>query len=227
MLELGKRDLVGGGQLAMSLFEANRAFFGIDIAQMCIERPEKIRSLLHRCVAFYQKGAIQPIPTAAVVEAASIEDGFNLIARGRHIGKIMVNFPDRPMLLATDSIRSPFSLRADASYLLVGGLGGLGRSVSTWMAEHGARNLIYLSRSGGKGQHDASLVEELAAAGCTTQIITGSVTNQHDIRRALEEARMPIAGIMNATMVLRVSLSTPYMESANTNAVIRAECLPT
>ncbi len=31
-------------------------------------------------------------------------------------------------------------LAPDASYLIVGGLGGLGRSVAHWMVDHGAKN---------------------------------------------------------------------------------------
>ena len=35
-----------------------------------------------------------------------------------------------------------------AHYILIGGLGGLGRFICTWMAEHGAKNLNVISRSG-------------------------------------------------------------------------------
>ena len=44
-------------------------------------------------------------------------------------------------------VRATFNPKA--AYLLVGGLGGLGRAVSLWMAERGARHLTYLSRSAG------------------------------------------------------------------------------
>lgn len=40
MLEIGKRDFIGRGMLSMDLFEANRAFFGIDLARLGVERPE-------------------------------------------------------------------------------------------------------------------------------------------------------------------------------------------
>jgi len=35
-------------------------------------------------------------------------------------------------------------LRSDASYLLVGDLGGIGRAVASWMVEKGARHLVFL-----------------------------------------------------------------------------------
>ena len=43
MLEIGKRDFIGYGMLSMHLFEANRAFFGIDLAQLGVEKPEVCR----------------------------------------------------------------------------------------------------------------------------------------------------------------------------------------
>lgn len=40
MLEIGKRDFIGRGQLSMDVFESNRSFHGIDMAQMTVEKPE-------------------------------------------------------------------------------------------------------------------------------------------------------------------------------------------
>jgi hypothetical protein len=36
----------------------------------------------------------------------------------------------------------------DASYLLVGGLGGIGRAIASWMVENGAKYLILVNRGG-------------------------------------------------------------------------------
>jgi shikimate 5-dehydrogenase len=32
--------------------------------------------------------------------------------------------------------------------LLIGGMGGFGRAIATWVAEKGAKNLAFISRSG-------------------------------------------------------------------------------
>jgi NADPH:quinone reductase-like Zn-dependent oxidoreductase len=39
MVEIGKRDLIGRGKLRMDIFEANRGYFGVDVAQICAEQP--------------------------------------------------------------------------------------------------------------------------------------------------------------------------------------------
>jgi NADPH:quinone reductase-like Zn-dependent oxidoreductase len=43
MVELGKRDFISHGILNMGLFEANRAFFGVDLAQVCKDTPEVLK----------------------------------------------------------------------------------------------------------------------------------------------------------------------------------------
>ena len=69
--------------------------------------------------------------------------------RGQHIGKHCVSIRETTEVsnLEGKFRGQPKSLRlhASAAYLLVGGLGGLGRAISVWMVEHGARHLIFLS----------------------------------------------------------------------------------
>ena len=39
MIEIGKRDLIGRGNLSMDRFEQNRSYVGVDFAQICTDRP--------------------------------------------------------------------------------------------------------------------------------------------------------------------------------------------
>ena len=49
---------------------------------------------------------------------------------------------------ATPSKVTKKILRSDGTYLLIGGTGGLGRSMAKWMVDNGAGNVVLLSRSG-------------------------------------------------------------------------------
>lgn len=96
------------------------------------------------------------------------------------------------------------TFKSEAAYLLVGGLGGIGRAVSNWMVENGARHLIYLSRSG-RSQSNNAFIEELQAQGCQPVIINGSVSNIGDVERAIAASPKPISGVINLGMVQKVS----------------------
>lgn len=95
-----------------------------------------------------------------------------------------------------------FSFRAEISYLLVDGLGGLGRSIAMWMVENWVKHLIFLSRSGGKKQKEIALVKALEVSTCTVDVVTGSVTEMDDVVRTVNQARAPIAGTIQLSMVL-------------------------
>lgn len=107
----------------------------------------------------------------------------------------------------------------NVSYLLIGGFGGLGRSVATWMVEHGARHLVFLSRSA-KSPDNEPFVRELEGyPGCTVTTFSGDVSKPEDVLAAVKGAPKPIAGVFQLSLVLRVSNTaaslTPIRE-ANT-----------
>ncbi|KAL8697590.1 MAG: hypothetical protein Q9201_007051 [Fulgogasparrea decipioides] len=203
MLEIGKRDFIGRGMLSMDLFEANRAFFGIDLARLGVERPEACRILLDQCVEFYRQGAIGPIKPMKVFNATNIVEAFKYMQKAQHIGKIVVTMPKDPHDLSVTAVKQDLHLDPGASYLLVGGLGGLGKAISTWMVERGARNLIFLSRSAGKSQGDRRFFRELEAQACSVQAVCGSVHHLEDVERTVKSAVAPIAGVMHMSMVLK------------------------
>lgn len=53
------------------------------------------------------------------------------------------------------------------SYIIAGGLGGLGRSAARWMVGMGAQHLVLISRSGPKSTAAFDLVKGLEG-GCTS-----------------------------------------------------------
>lgn len=154
----------------------------------------------------FQKGRISPIRPVEIFDAVSPYSAFKYMQPGQHIGRICMTIRESPEStnLGGTVLDRPkiLQLNDKASYLLVGGLGGLGRAISTWMIEHGARHLIYLSRNAGSGPDDESFVHELNSMGCQAQLIQGSVTNPEDVTRAVKGATCPLKGILQMSMVL-------------------------
>ena len=229
MVELGKRDIIGHGRLAMDVFEKNRAFFGVDLSAISDKRPEVLTKLLGKMMGFYQQGWIRPIGPTTIFEANNVEMAFREMQKGHHIGKHVVRIPEDASSLGTSSVVEELRFRPDVSYFLPGGLGGLGRSISTWMVERGARNLVYLSRSGGTKPEDKALLEELAAAGCDAQAFQGSVGNIADVEHAVANAHFPVAGVLQMSMVLKVSkLPSPWQVKYHLlTTMFRTACLRT
>lgn len=109
--------------------------------------------------------------------------------------------------------------REDVSYLLVGGFGGLGRSIATWLLEHGARNLVFLSRSA-KSTENKSFIRELESyPGCTVKVVSGDVCKPEDVLKAIHAVPKPIAGVFQLSLILKDN-STAEMTWEEWNDVI-------
>ncbi|KAL9132080.1 MAG: hypothetical protein Q9217_000116 [Psora testacea] len=206
MVEIGKRDLIGFGKLDMNPFLANRSYCCVDVDAFR-EKPIILHRALQSVLDLFEKGHIGPIRPTKVYDAALTCDAFRYMQRGQHIGRICVSIRDSSETRSLGSgilaRRTSLELDEEASYLLVGGLGGLGRAISTWMVEHGARHLIYLSRNAGVACDDQLFVGELTSMGCQVQVMRGSVTNMEDVQQAVSEAARPLKGILQMSMVLR------------------------
>jgi hypothetical protein len=98
---------------------------------------------LKQIVELYEQGHIKPIHPITQFESSKIEDAMRFMQKGNHIGKIIVTMPETPEELPTKSRKPTFELSQHASYLLVGGLGGLGQAIAVWMAEAGATESEY------------------------------------------------------------------------------------
>jgi NAD(P)-dependent dehydrogenase (short-subunit alcohol dehydrogenase family)/aryl carrier-like protein len=151
-----------------------------------------------------------------VFDGTKIEDSFRYMQKGQHIGKIVVKIPESegPESLPITGKSQPLLLKPNGAYLLIGGLGGLGRAIANWMVECGARHIIFFSRSAGKGEDDQQFFKELESQGCAVQAVAGDVTKLQDVEDAVSNAIKPIIGVLQLSMVLRDGpfLKMPYKD---------------
>lgn len=99
-------------------------------------------------------------------------------------------------------------ISSEATYLVSGGLGGLGREVATWLVSRGARYLILLSRSGPRTPEAFDLLAKLREDGIHIETPACDVSNMTSLRAMILDCstRMPpIKGCIQASMVMTVS----------------------
>lgn len=134
MVEVGKRDVLGHGQLSLSPFVANRTFSCVDANEL-IKNLCKTERALEQTVKLYEGGHIHPIRPVTSFDAVNVEDAFRYMQQGQHVGKIVIKFPQQDALPLAPTVPEP-SFKGDSSYLLVGGTGGLGKAIASWMVGH-------------------------------------------------------------------------------------------
>jgi phthiocerol/phenolphthiocerol synthesis type-I polyketide synthase D len=114
--------------------------------------------------------------------------------------------------------QSELTLRPDASYLISGGLWGLGFEAARWLAERGARHLVLLGRSSlppretwASLQTDSRLgrqvagIRELEEAGVDVQYASVDVGDEQQLAGFLRAYRarqpLPICGVLHAASI--------------------------
>ncbi|ERF69170.1 hypothetical protein EPUS_01127 [Endocarpon pusillum Z07020] len=186
LVELGKRDLVACGQLDMQPFLANRSYCCVDITQFIRDKPEKRGRMLERCLDLYRQkkpGPFSQLPFST--HASRHQDA-------RRYSQIKV----RPRA-------HPISFDPQASYILTGGLGGLGKAIAIWLVHRGARNLEFLSRSAGLTDDSKEFFAELESMGCHVPAIAGIPQSLADVEAAISKATGPVKGLFHVAMALQ------------------------
>ncbi|KAL8802210.1 MAG: hypothetical protein Q9200_006667, partial [Gallowayella weberi] len=91
------------------------------------------------------------------------------------------------------------------AYIIIGGLGGLGRYTCSWLVEHGAVSLYAISRSGISSPEAQELYDNLNSKdGIKLEVIKADACDRTSISAILSAIRTktPIKGVINMAMML-------------------------
>lgn len=199
-VEIGKSGLLTPEQAAA--LGQNRQYFIVDWTTEALENPALIRSLLDSVLAAMAEGLLKPLPHR-LFGFEDAQAAFRLMAQAGHIGKIVLVDGSAQVEAA------PVAIRGDATYLITGGLRGLGLLAGEWLAGQGARSLVLAGRSA-PGEKECTQIEALRSAGCRVLVVQADVARREDVERLLAtiansppgEAMAPLAGVVHAAGVL-------------------------
>lgn len=107
-------------------------------------------------------------------------------------------------------------LQPSASYIIVGGTGGIGLDLAGWLPSKGATHLILVSRSGASSEKAKQTVQELMANGITVEVCCCDISSQADVTEKLGPVlrQMPaVRGVIYGALALRVRLPNPRQSS--------------
>jgi NADPH:quinone reductase-like Zn-dependent oxidoreductase/NAD(P)-dependent dehydrogenase (short-subunit alcohol dehydrogenase family)/acyl carrier protein len=202
-LEIGKRDYYDNKQLGLRPFLRSLSFSLVDLRGMIARRPELVGELLRELVAMFEAGELQPVPVRAF-PASRAAEAFQHMAQAKHIGKIAFVMKDPEARLVAGGREAGIPVRGDRSYVITGGLGGLGLSVSRWLVERGARHLLLVGRRG-PGEEAKRAMVAMEEAGASVLAVQADVSKADEVARiaaALDRGMPPLGGIVHAAGVL-------------------------
>ena len=196
-VELGKRGIWEPSRVAALRPEA--AYFIVDLADLVRDSPADFRPILAAAGTAIAAGTFRPLPVR-IFPRDRTQAAFRLMAQARHIGKVVVSGESDRAGIAQD----PFRADPASSYLITGGLSGLGLRTAEWLADRGARHVALM----GRGQPDAGSrrkLEALRETGVQVLVCLGDVAEPRDVDRVLGEIRAalpPLRGVIHSAGVL-------------------------
>ncbi|KAJ5135703.1 Acyl transferase/acyl hydrolase/lysophospholipase [Penicillium bovifimosum] len=208
-IELGKRDITTNSRLEMAHFNKNLSFSSVDLGMVREKRPQLTKRLLRDVFKLFVDTNAQERWPVTTIPISEVETGFRALQGGQVVGKMVVQFTDDSMVKVHPARRDENLLRADASYIIVGGTGGIGLDIATWLPEKGAKNIILVSRSGPKTEKAKETIQDIIRQGVNVEICCCDVADKKSVEHNLVPllARMPPArGVVFGAMVLRDTL---------------------
>jgi acyl transferase domain-containing protein/NADPH:quinone reductase-like Zn-dependent oxidoreductase/SAM-dependent methyltransferase/acyl carrier protein len=190
-IELGKTDVLSDAQLTdfPGVF-----YYPVDVGEEVDKNPNFFGTMLKDVIEDIANVRIM-CPPIKDFSFERVIDAFHFMEAAGHIGKIV---------LARNRFSSEGKLDPGASYLITGGLGGLGLLFAEWMAKNGAGCIVLTSR---KPPNDAAkkAIEALREMGADIVVELGDVSNQNDVKRIIGKtiaSSKPLRGVIHAAGLL-------------------------
>ncbi|KAF1993246.1 putative polyketide synthase [Amniculicola lignicola CBS 123094] len=207
-VEIGKRDIQSNKRLEMENFGRAISFMAVDLIHLGMYKGRVMSRVINECLRLLNEQIVEPIQPITIFPISDIQRAFRRMQAGKHLGKIIIR-PNPDDLVKVVSQKKAVRLPPNASYLLVGGLGGIGRSIAQWFVQHGAKNLLILSRSAASQTNTREFVRQLNSAGCKTLIKNCDISDHTSLSQVIIECSTvlpPVKGVVQAAMVLNDSV---------------------
>ena len=189
-IEIAKRDI--WSPEAMASARPDVAYHILAVDRLMVDEPERVGLALRALLARVAAKELRPLPYVAY-SLGEARLAMRRMQQARHIGKIVLTVPANAQI------------RPGSTYLITGGLGGLGLAVANWLADRGASHVALNGRRAPNALA-VTAIASLRARGVSVEVIEADIARASEVDRLMEEieARMPpLAGVVHAAGQLR------------------------
>lgn len=202
-VEVGKTDIYQRNQLDMEPFDKNIRFAAVDLTVLASRRPAVLQKVLQDVFRHIQAGHMSPLPVTSM-QLGEIEQAFRSIQMRKHTGKIVLESGPDAIVKAR---KQPLKVKSNGTYVIFGGLGGLGKHLCRFLLARGARYIAVASRRALGDEEKAAFQAEVTTPGSETlvKVMKCDITVASEVSGALADLKKdwpPVVAIFNLAMVL-------------------------
>ncbi|HME78994.1 MAG TPA: sulfolipid-1 biosynthesis phthioceranic/hydroxyphthioceranic acid synthase [Mycobacterium sp.] len=201
-VEIGRHDVYANTRLGLFPFHRNLAFHYADLTLMSKSHPKRIGDLLGKVYKLVADGEL-PLPETTHYPLGDAATAVRAMSAAEHTGKLVLDVPQSGQ---TDVVVPPKQARVfrqDGSYIVTGGLGGIGLFLAEKMAAAGCGRIVLSSRSQ-PNPKALETIELMRAMGADIEVECGDITQVGTAARLVGVATatgLPLRGVLHAAAV--------------------------
>ncbi len=202
-LEIGKRDLYANSRIGLRPFRNNLSYFGIDADTLIVERADLARAIFQKVIRHFAAGELRPLPFQAVPISRAAE-AFRSMQQSKHVGKLVIS-TQLEQAESVPVVRFKKPVKAGATYLVTGGLGGFGLATAEWLVEQGATSLALIGRRGAVTEEAIAGVARLERMGASVRAFAADIADADALAKVLATIRAemaPLTGVIHSAAVI-------------------------
>ena len=202
-VEIGKRDVYEHTRVDLYPFRRNLAFYYADLLLMSTSAPDKIGNLLRTIYSSIADGSL-PAPEYSVRPLSEADSAIREMSAAQHTGKLVLTLPHGQQTGVAVPPTKAAVFRKDGSYIVTGGVGGLGLFLAAVMASAGCGRIVLSSRSEPNPQAQKT-IERLRSNGADVVVECGSIADPGTAVRLVTAATatgLPLRGVLHAAAVV-------------------------
>ena len=190
-IEIGRLNILSDEEMKQTRPDVDYHVLSLD--ELKREEPDRVGRTFRALMTRFAEGELTPLRHTKW-PMAEMGDALQYMGSARHVGKLVLTVP----AFARNA------LDADRTYLITGGLGGIGCAVATWLVERGAKHIVL---NGRRDPDESALrtIEELHALDCEINIKIADMTQTSQIDAMLHDIELempPLGGIVHSVGVL-------------------------
>ncbi|KAJ5291696.1 polyketide synthase [Penicillium angulare] len=205
-IETGIQSNASNGLIPSFGIKKNVTFIVFNVHHTVTERPAVFRRDLEKVMGLFAQRKLHSNPNIRTCDISKVKDVFEKVQKGNDSDKHVLSVSSESEVQAIIDNRPSFRMKNYETFVIAGGLGGIGRASARWMAARGARNLVLLSRLGPRNESGIQLIEELKTMGVRVETPACDITDIHAMRVVFEKLTAgmpPIKGVIQASIVAR------------------------
>ncbi len=202
-VEIGKRDIYGDTKLGLFPFRRNLAFWGVDLGLMSVSHPQQVSEILSTVYRLTAEGVL-PMPESTHYPLAEAATAIRVMSAAEHTGKLIVDIPQSGRSSVVLPPEQAPVFRSDGSYIITGGLGGLGLFLAEKMVTAGAGRIVLTSRSA-PTLKALETIELVRSIGSDVVVECGDIAQADTAELLVATATatgLPLRGVLHAAAVV-------------------------